>query len=72
MAKFTYKILEFKPGAKMETTFNDLGKKGWELVSVTPIGLDIKGSFDSSFGGAGNGETEGKFNKIAAYFKKEE
>lgn len=71
MGSFKYKILEYKPGAKMETAFNDLGKEGWELVSVTPIGLDIKGDYDASFGGAGNGQTEGKFNKIAAYFKKE-
>lgn len=70
MATFKYKILEFKPGEKMEKAFNELGKDGWELVSVTPIGLAIRGDFDSSFGGAGVGETNGKFEKIAAYFKK--
>ena len=70
MATFKYKILEFKPGEKMEKAFNDLGKEGWELVSVTPIDLHIKGDYDATFGGVGTGETEGKFDKIAAYFKK--
>ena len=64
MASFKYKILEFTPGEKMEKVFNELGKDGWELVSVTPIGLSI------SFGGVGGGETSGQFEKIAAYFKK--
>ena len=70
MTTFKYKIIEFTPSQKMEKAFNDLGKEGWELVSVTPISLDIEGDYDSSFGGIGNGKTEGKFGKIAAYFKK--
>ena len=70
MATFKYKILEFPPEQKMEKAFNELGKEGWELVSVTPIGLSVKGDFDSSFGGIGSGDTSGEFNKIAAYFKK--
>ncbi|MBQ6199313.1 MAG: hypothetical protein IJK44_08785 [Bacteroidales bacterium] len=71
MATFKYKILEFTPDQKMEKTFNDLGKVGWELVSVTPIGLIVKGDYDSSFGGIGSGDTSGKLDKIAACFKKE-
>lgn len=71
MVSFKYKILEFAPGQKMEKAFNDLGKEGWELVSVTPVGLSIKGDYDSSFGGIGSGDTSGEFTKIAAYFKKE-
>jgi len=71
MSTFKYKIIEFTPEQKMEKVFNDLGKEGWELVSVTPISLDIEGDFDSSFGGIGNGKTEGRFEKIAAYFKKQ-
>ena len=70
MATFKYKILEFKPGDKMEKAFNDLGKEGWELVGVTPIGLNIEGDFESTHG-YGGGETSGKFDKIAAYFKKQ-
>ena len=70
MATYKYKILEFKPNDKMEKAFNDLGKEAWELVSVTPIGLHVRGDSDSSFGGIGSGEVEGKFEKIAAYFKK--
>ena len=70
MATFKYKIVEFKPGEKMEKAFNELGNEGWELVSVTPVCLSIKGDYDSSFGGVGGGETSGKFEKIAAYFKK--
>jgi len=70
MATFKYKIVEFKPGDKMEKAFNDLGKEGWELVAVTPIGLSVRGEFDSSMGGIGSGETDGQFDKIAAYFKK--
>lgn len=70
MITFKYKILEFQPNDKMEKAFNDLGKEGWELVSVTPIGLLVKGESDSSFGGIGSGEVDGKFVKIAAYFKK--
>lgn len=70
MLAFKYKIIEFQPNDKMEKTFNDLGKEGWELVSVTPIGLFVKGDSDSSFGGVGSGELEGKFDNIAAYFKK--
>ena len=71
MASFIYKILEFKPNQKMEAAFNELGKDGWELVSVTPIGLKIQGESDASFGGVGSGEIGGKFEKIAAYFKKQ-
>ena len=71
MATYKYKILEFTPDQKMEKAFNDLGKEGWELVSVTPVGLSIKGDYDSSFGGIGSGDTSGEFTKIAAYFKKE-
>lgn len=46
------------------------GKDGWELIAVTPIGLSVRGDFDSMFGGVGSGETEGQFDMIAAYFKK--
>ena len=70
MVTFKYKIVEFTPGQMMEKTFNDLGKEGWELVSVTPVGLKIKGEYCSDFGGLGGGDTEGSFTKIAAYFKK--
>ncbi len=70
MATFIYKILEFKPSQKMEKAFNDLGKEGWDLVGVTPIGLNIEGDFESTHG-HGGGETSGKFEKIAAYFKKQ-
>ena len=70
MATFKYKILEFTPDQKMEKTFNELGKDGWELVSVTPVGLKIEGEYSSDFGGLGGGDTEGSFTKIAAYFKK--
>lgn len=70
MATFKYKIVEFKPGEKMEKTFNELGKEGWELVSVTPVGLVVKGDYDATFGGVGSGDTTGKFDMIAAYFKK--
>lgn len=70
MAVFKYKIVEFAPEAKMEKAFNDLGIEGWELVSVTPVGLKIKGEFSTDFGGLGGGDTEGSFEKIAAYFKK--
>ena len=70
MATFKYKILEFTPDQKMEKAFNDLGKDGWELVSVTPIGLKVEGFTDTTLG-YGGGESSGKFEKIAAYFKKE-
>ena len=53
----------------MEKAFNDLGKEGWELVSVTPIGLKVEGYTDTTLG-YGGGESSGKFEKIAAYFKK--
>ena len=43
MLTFKYKILEFQPNDKMEKAFNDLGKEGWERVSVTPIGLALEG-----------------------------
>jgi len=71
MAAFKYKIVEFTPGEKMEKAFNELGKDGWELVSVTPVGLKIKGEYSSGFGGLGGGDTEGSFDKISAYFKKQ-
>jgi len=66
---YKYKIIEFAPGQNMEKTFNDLGKDGWELVSVVPIGLKIEGYSDVTLG-YGGGESSGKFEKIAAYFKK--
>ncbi len=70
MATFKYKIVEFAPGQKMEKAFNELGKEGWELVSVTPVGMKIEGDYSSDFGGLGAGDTEGSFTKIAAYFRK--
>ena len=70
MASFKYKIIEFEPSQKMEKVFNDLGKDGWELVSVTPIGLKIEGYSDMTHG-YGGGESNGTFEKIAAYFKRE-
>lgn len=70
MATFKYKIVEFAPGQKMEKAFNDLGKEGWELVSVTPVGMKIEGDYSSDFGGLGSGDTEGSFTKIAAFFRK--
>ena len=54
----------------MEKVFNDLGKDGWELVCVTPIGLKVEGHSDVTLG-YGGGESSGKFEKISAYFKKE-
>ena len=66
---YKYKIIEFTPEQKMEKTFNELGKDGWELVSVVPIGLKIEGYSDMTLG-YGGGESSGKFEKIAAYFKK--
>ena len=70
MASYKYKIVEFTPDQKMEKAFNDLGKDGWELVSDTPTGLMIKGDYDSTYG-YGGGETNGRFEKISAYFKKQ-
>ena len=67
---FKYKIVEFAPEQKMEKAFNELGKEGWELVSVVPIGLKIEGYSDVTLG-YGGGESSGKFEKIAAYFKKQ-
>lgn len=66
---YKYKIIEFTPDQNMEKTFNDLGKNGWELVSVVPIGLRIEGHSDVTLG-YGGGESSGKFEKIAAYFKR--
>ncbi len=68
MATFKYKILEFTPDQRMEKAFNYLGKEGWELVSVTPVGLNFEGSSDFT-AGYGGGESSGSFTKIAAYFK---
>ena len=70
MSTFKYKIVEFAPEQKIDKLFNDLGNDGWGLVTVTPIGLSVKGDYDSSFGGIGSGDTSGKFEKIAAFFKK--
>ncbi len=69
MTLFKYKIVEFEPDQKMEKSFNDLGKDGWELVSVAPISLKMEGYSDVTLG-YGGGESCGKFEKIAAYFKK--
>ena len=67
---YKYKIIEFAPEQKMEKAFNELGKEGWELVSVVPIGLKIEGYSDVTLG-YGGGESSGRFEKIAAYFKKQ-
>lgn len=69
MLTYKYKIVEFAPDQKMEKTFNELGKEGWELVGISPIGLKVDGDYDSTCG-YGGGEVKGKFEKIAAYFKK--
>ena len=66
---YKYKIVEFAPDQNMEKTFKELGEDGWELVSVVPIGLKIEGYSDVTLG-YGGGESSGKFDKIAAYFKK--
>lgn len=66
---YKYKIVEFAPDQNMEETFKELGEDGWELVSVVPIGLKIEGYSDVTLG-YGGGESSGKFEKIAAYFKK--
>ena len=66
---YKYKIVEFAPEQNMEETFMKLGEDGWELVSVVPIGLKIEGYSDVTLG-YGGGESSGKFDKIAAYFKK--
>ena len=66
---YKYKIVEFAPDQNMDKTFKELGEDGWELVSVVPIGLKIEGYSDVTLG-YGGGETSGKFEKIAAYFKK--
>ena len=66
---YKYKIVEFAPEQNMEKTFKELGEDGWELVSVVPIGLKIEGYSDVTLG-YGGGESSGKFDKIAAYFKK--
>ena len=70
MPSFKYKILEFTPEQKMEKVFTELGKDGWELVSVTPVGLKVEGYTDTTLG-YGGGESSGMFEKIAAYFKKQ-
>ena len=70
MPTYKYKILEFAPKQKMEKVFNDLGKEGWELVSVTPVGMMIEGWSDMTHG-YGGGESRGAFEKIAAYFRME-
>ena len=67
---YKYKIVEFAPEQNMEKTFKELGEDGWELVSVVPIGLKIEGYSDVTLG-YGGGESSGKFDKIAAYFKKQ-
>ena len=69
MLEFKYKVIEFTPDQKMEKSFNELGKEGWELVGISPIGLKVEGQSDSTFG-YGGGDVSGKFEKIAAYFKK--
>ena len=53
MASYKYKIVEFTPDQKMEKAFNDLGKDGWELVSVTPTGLMIRGDYEYVYANAG-------------------
>ncbi len=70
MATFKYKILEFTPDQMMEKALTDLGQEGWELVSVTPIGLQVEGYTDTTLG-YGGGERSGKLEKIAAYSKKQ-
>ena len=70
MATFKYKIIEFNPGEKMEKTFNELGKEGWELVSITPTILKIEGDYESTHG-YGGGDMTGGFEKLSAYFKKQ-
>ena len=72
MVTYKYKIVEFSPEQSAQITekaFTELGKDGWELVSVSPVGLNVEGRTDSDWG-TGGGETCGKFVKIAAYFKK--
>ena len=55
MMVFKYKIIEFEPSQKMEKTFNDFGKDGWELVSVTPLSLKMGSYSDVALGYGGGG-----------------
>ena len=66
---YKYKIVEFTPDQNMEKTFNELGKNGWELVSVVPFCLKIEGRTDVTFDYE-VGESSEVFEKVAAYFKK--
>ena len=50
----------------IEKTFNQLGKEGWELVSVIPIEADF-----APYSGSDTNNSYCKFYKVAAYFKKQ-
>ena len=67
---FEYKIIHYQVlGPKTEKEWNELGKKGWELVSLVPTGLEINGSTLGN-GGYVDGDIDGRFSALTAVFKK--
>lgn len=67
---FEYKIIHYPVlGPKTEKEWNVLGRKGWELVSLVPTSLDIKGSTIGN-GGYVDGDIDGRFSTLTAVFKK--
>lgn len=70
MPTFEYKAISINMAdKKLEKKLNDLGKEGWELVSVTPTGLAIEGWTNGTFPHT-CGETNGGFTNITAFFKR--
>ena len=67
---FEYKVVDINlEDKKLEKALNDIGKEGWELVSVAPTGLKVDGWSDGTFPHS-IGETKGGFTRITAFFKR--
>lgn len=71
MSTFSYKVQTFdKLPSDLEKRLNALGRDGWELVSLTPSDLEVKGATDGCAGYTA-GEVNGCYKSITIVLMKE-
>ena len=71
MTTFSYKVLTFDNlPSDLEKRLNALGRDRWELVSLTPSDLEVKGATDGCAGYTA-GEVNGCYKSITIVLKKE-
>lgn len=71
MPTYSYKVLKLKSiPTDFEKQLNKLGKDGWELVSLVPSEINMKGQIDNCLGYETD-QTDGILSSYTAILKKE-